>query len=124
MDLAAHLNELNMHLQGKNQFICAMFQTITAFEMKLKLWKVEVMRNNVICFDALAKHRPVNSRKDAALLFILVKEFENRFQDFQKISPIVLYIRSSIFSQHEYNTCKFSNRIYKAAIKHSTQRKC
>ena len=84
MDLAAHLNELNMHLQGKNQFICAMFQTITAFEMKLKLWKVEVMRNNVICFDALAKHRPVNSRKDAALLFILIKEFENRFQDCKK----------------------------------------
>ena len=33
----AHLNELNMCLQGENQLVCAVFQTITACEMKLKL---------------------------------------------------------------------------------------
>ena len=37
VDLTAHLNELKMHLQGENQLINTMFQTITAFQMKLKL---------------------------------------------------------------------------------------
>ena len=33
--LTAHLNEINMCLQGENQLISAMFQTITTFEVKL-----------------------------------------------------------------------------------------
>ena len=33
-------------------------------------------------FDTLAKHSPVNSEKYTALLFDLIQEFENRFQDF------------------------------------------
>ena len=37
VDLITHLNELNMHLQGENQLINNMFQTITASQMKLKL---------------------------------------------------------------------------------------
>ena len=39
VDVTAHLNELNMFLQGENQLINTMFQTITAFQMKLKLWQ-------------------------------------------------------------------------------------
>jgi len=35
VDLATHLNELNMSLQGENQLTCAMFQTIKMFKMKL-----------------------------------------------------------------------------------------
>ena len=34
VDLTAHLNELNMHLQGENQLISTLFQTITVFQMK------------------------------------------------------------------------------------------
>lgn len=41
VDLTTHLNELNVGLQGKNQLINTIFQTInasiTAFELKLKL---------------------------------------------------------------------------------------
>jgi len=36
VDLTVHLNELNMHCHSENQLICAIFQTITAFKMKLK----------------------------------------------------------------------------------------
>ena len=35
-------------------------------------------------FDTLAKHSPVNSEKYAALIFDLIQEFENRFQDFHE----------------------------------------
>ena len=31
--LTTHLNELSMHLQGENQLINTMFQTISAFQM-------------------------------------------------------------------------------------------
>ena len=81
VDLTAHLNELNMRLQGENQLICAMFQTILVLELKLKLWQAQVMANNCMPFDTLAEHSPVNSEKHAAMLSILIKEFENRFQD-------------------------------------------
>lgn len=39
VDITTHLNELNVRLQGKNQLISNMFQIITAFELKLKLWQ-------------------------------------------------------------------------------------
>ena len=71
-----------MHLQGENQFINIMFPTITAFQMKLKLWQVQIKANNFMDFDTLATHIPVSSKKYAVLLFELIQEFENRFQDF------------------------------------------
>ena len=49
-----------------------MFQTITAFEMKLKSGLAQVMANNFMCFDTLAKDSPVNSEKSAAELPILI----------------------------------------------------
>ena len=63
VDLTAHLNELKMHLQGENQLINTMFQTITAFQIKLKLWQAQIKANNFMHFNTLAKHSPVNSEK-------------------------------------------------------------
>ena len=82
VDLIAHLNELKIHLQGENQFINIMFPTITAFQMKLKLWQVQIKANNFMDFDTLATHIPVSSKKYAAVVFDLIQEVENRFQDF------------------------------------------
>ena len=67
--MTVHLNELNMYLQGENKLTCAMFQTITAFEMKFKLWQAQVMANNLMHFDVLAKPCPVNREKYTAVLF-------------------------------------------------------
>ena len=84
MDLVAHLNELNMYLQCENQLIYAILQILTVFEMKLKLWQAQVMGNDFMHIYALTKHIPVISKIHAALLSILIKEFENKFQDFKK----------------------------------------
>lgn len=54
VDLTTHLNESNMCLQGGNQLICATFQTMIAFKMKLKLQQAEVMKNHVMHFHTLA----------------------------------------------------------------------
>ena len=43
----------------------------------------QVMTNKFMDFYALAKHSPVKSKKQAAVLSVLIKEFENRSQDFQ-----------------------------------------
>ena len=41
----------------------------------------QVIANNCIHFDTLAKKSPLNSKKYTAMLSILRKEFEMRFQD-------------------------------------------
>ena len=90
VDLTTHLNELNIHLQDENQLISTMFQTITAFKMKLKLSHSQMKAKNLMHFSTLAKHTSVNTEKYAALLFNLVQEFQNRFQDFRKNQPSFL----------------------------------
>lgn len=55
-----------------------MFQTTWAFEMKLKLQHAQVAANDFLYFDALAKYSPLN------IISILIRVFENRFQDFQE----------------------------------------
>ena len=52
--------------------------------MKLKLCQAQIKANDFMHFGTLTKHSPVNSEKYAALLFNLIQEFENRFQDFQE----------------------------------------
>lgn len=46
----------------------------------------------------MVKHSTVNSKIYAALLSILIKEFEDRFRDYQNIIYFYLYICNSIFS--------------------------
>jgi len=79
VDSTTNLNEFSIYLQGENQLICAMFQTITLFKMKCKLWQAQFTANSVRHFDTLAKHSPANSKKYAAFLPVLIKEVENRF---------------------------------------------
>ncbi|KAG8239704.1 hypothetical protein J437_LFUL019045, partial [Ladona fulva] len=84
VDITAHLNELNMRLQGENQLINFMFQAVTAFEIKLKLWQSQTKNNNLMHFETLSQQSHVNNEKYAALIAILSLEFENRIQDFRK----------------------------------------
>lgn len=38
VDTTAHLDGLNMHIQGETQLICAIFQIIIVLKLKFKLW--------------------------------------------------------------------------------------
>ena len=44
----------------------------------------QVMANQFIDFDRLAKRSPANSGKHAAMLSVFIREFEKRFQDLFK----------------------------------------
>ena len=69
VDLTAHLNELNMHIQGENHLFCAMFQTISAFEMKLTLWQAQVRANNCMPCATLSKHSSCEQHKMCSHVF-------------------------------------------------------
>lgn len=57
------------------------------------LWLlIQVMANNFRHFLILPEHNPVNSKKCAAVLSILMKEFENWFQDCKKIISFSVYL--------------------------------
>lgn len=44
----------------------------------------QVMANNFMNFDTLAKHHPVNSKKHVAILVLVIKESENKFEDYNQ----------------------------------------
>lgn len=44
----------------------------------------EIMANHFMNFDTLDKHSPMNSKKYAPVLSVLIKEFENGFQECRK----------------------------------------
>ena len=44
----------------------------------------QVMANNFMHFDTLAKHKTLNSKEYTDMLSVLIKDFENRFHDCQK----------------------------------------
>lgn len=73
-----------MQLQDENDIICCV-SNITVFEIKLRTMASSSYIKYFMHFDMLAKHSPVNSEKYAALLSVLMKEFENRLQDCQEI---------------------------------------
>jgi len=56
----------------------------------------QVMANNCMYFDTLAKHGAQNSEEYTVMLSLLSKEFENRFQDWGKKS--LIYVYNTIFS--------------------------
>ena len=87
--------------------------------MKLQLWQSPAMANNFCHLDALAKRSSKNSKKYAA---ILIKEFGNRFQDFQKNHLFFLYVCDSTFCLHKYINCEFSNWMFRVTIRYSTQK--
>ena len=53
---------------------------------------------------------------DTAVHSVLIKKFENRFQDSKK-SSILWFIYNSIFSKHKYNTWELSNGCMKLKSK-------
>lgn len=81
--------------------------------------------NYFIHFDTLPEHSPVNSKKYAVLLSVLIKEYlRTSFKIDEKVINILVHLRfwyicDFIFSQ--YITREFSNGMCRVAFRHSTQ---
>lgn len=71
-------------------------------------------------FDTLAKDNHMNSEKYSALLSILIKEFDNKFQDCWKNLFFFFCILVTPFSVN-INTFRFSDGMYRVLIRCSAQ---
>ena len=89
VDITAHLNNLNLKLQGKNKLITDLYDDIKYLSFKLKLWKSQVSSENLVPF---ATCKELQNSADAISAFSvakydthlqsLPKDFKKRLSDF------------------------------------------
>lgn len=91
VDITQELNILNLKLQGPGQLVTAMFDSVRAFTTKLRLWKSQMSQNNLTHFPAcksLLEEQSTDIRfsgpEYAAILDLLLEEFDQRFADFRR----------------------------------------
>ena len=87
-DFMSHMNKLNLQLQEKGQFINRMYDCITAFVNKLRLWETQLINSNFARFSNLGLCKPANSDKyvsvivSAKIQFCYMKNQKDKFDLF------------------------------------------
>ncbi|XP_033842309.1 general transcription factor II-I repeat domain-containing protein 2-like [Periophthalmus magnuspinnatus] len=101
VEVFSHLNELNVKLQGKDQFVHDMYKHVTAFKSKLALFSRQVANASFTHFTTLATQKEATqyAKKYSKSLEDLYKEFSRRFSDFENIEKS-LQLVSCPFSQN------------------------
>jgi len=88
-DLFAHVNQLNMTLQGRNANLIDCAEKVRSFLNKLSLWKMHLQKNEFAYFCNLAKTTPspevITSCTDH--LQSLKEDMTRRFKDIIEMSP-------------------------------------
>jgi len=96
-----------------------MFQTITTFKMKLKLWQHQVIANNCMHFDISAKHY-LNclQKKIWSYAFCLDKGIQELFSRFLK--KIIIFFSKFLTPECRYVHYLqiFTLNVYRVAIRH------
>lgn len=87
VDITYHLSQLNLKLQGNNQLVTALCDSINVFRQKLILWKKQILTENLSHFECcqfLQKKSPeLKFSEYGDQIKSLENEFERRFLDFQ-----------------------------------------
>ena len=80
---SSHLNNLNLQLRGKLQFIHEMWSCVRAFETKLWLWEIQLGNAKYAHFATLQENKPMNSTLFVPVSMIrhLRTKFSSRFSD-------------------------------------------
>lgn len=109
------------HMHGGMRSACKAWAVILSGKWKVQSWKerngrnqgtgcsvvpAPVVANNLMRVDTLTKHSPVNNEKCAAVLSVVIKEFESGFHPF-----FAIFVTSV-----DINTF-FSNGMYRGAIR-------
>nr|KAF6500962.1 hypothetical protein HJG59_007983 [Molossus molossus] len=81
VDITKYLSELNVKLQGPNQLLSFLLSNVKSFEAKLKLWKVQLERNNMVHFPILEGQKPSMIVEYAGECAKLTEAFNERFKD-------------------------------------------
>ncbi|CAM5151831.1 unnamed protein product [Natator depressus] len=82
-DITAHLNDLNIQLQGKNHLIFQMCAAVKAFKMKLKLFRSQLSKGEIChfptCAQRIAQHKHAElEEKYTKHINLLIEEFDRR----------------------------------------------
>ncbi|XP_027861956.1 general transcription factor II-I repeat domain-containing protein 2-like [Xiphophorus couchianus] len=86
VDILSHMNELNVKLQGKDQFVHDMYTNVRAFKSKLILFSRQMSNKSFAHFPTLAMQKATrNVKKYCKSLDDMHREFCRRFTDFEKI---------------------------------------
>ena len=90
-DITMHLNVMNLRLQGRNQNISHLVGHVETFKIKLHLFATCLKNNDLSHFDSLhellADDVEVECSRFVEDIEALSHEFENRFQDFDRLKP-------------------------------------
>jgi hypothetical protein len=83
------LNELNLKLQGESQLVVEIINQIKSFDIKLDLWKRQLIENNLYHFNTCREIKQiyVNEIFEVDIYFgileSLKRQFRKRFDDFR-----------------------------------------
>nr|KAF6492378.1 hypothetical protein HJG59_009583 [Molossus molossus] len=81
VDITKSLSELNVKLQGPNQLLSSLLSNVKSCEAKLRLWKVQLKRNNTVHFPTLEGQKPTMILEYAGECVKLIEAFNERFKD-------------------------------------------
>ena len=95
VDITAHLNELNLRLQGKDNSICELMTAVRSFQKKLELFKEDLQGD---CAHFPAVQEQVQGERDVSSFvgFIdkLIVNFSNRFDSFSFGQQLTMFIQN------------------------------
>nr|KAF6501055.1 hypothetical protein HJG59_008042 [Molossus molossus] len=97
VDITKYLSDLNVKLQGANQLLSSLLSNVKLFEAKLRLWKVELKRNNKVHFPTLEGQKHCRTLEYAVECSKLIETFNERFKD-MKSKPMKLNIFATPFN--------------------------
>nr|CAI5838283.1 unnamed protein product [Callosobruchus analis] len=82
-DIMGHINELNKSLQGKENMVFTMYNSVKAFCLKLSLFRNKLLNSEFahfpICQEIIIINKSVFAKKFAAIVSMLKEEFDSRF---------------------------------------------
>ena len=107
-DVTEKLNNLNCELQGTGKTVTNMISAVKAFKAKMNIFSAHLQRKSVVHFPSVQKVLSDNVSASVAfdkavekycqVINRLMKEFENRFCDFEQIEPCVSFISNPFMS--------------------------
>ena len=100
VDILSHVNTLNRSLQGKEMTVCILYEKVRDFKDKFRLLKHQIQQKNYFHFHYLTElltNKEIQEDQIPTSLILevfedILNDFSDRFQDFEKISPILLYV--------------------------------